>query len=389
MPNPPADAASAQRRVFAIFFLYAFGLGGLFPRLADVQRQMDASEGALGLALIGLSTGTLISLSFAGPAIERLGVRRAMQVLLPLLPLLMALASWATGPLALYLGLVPVGLVIGATELVVNLEADRVEHRFGKRIMNRAHAFWSLGFFAAGAIGAALSQADWSPQRHLLVVVPLVLLASVVLLRRFEAAAPRAQASNGDHPAPPRLARPSAAILGLMLLTLPAMLMEGAAGDWSAIYMRDTFAALPFTAGAAVAISALAQAAGRFVADVQVERHGPVRVAQFCQALLALGGLVVALAPNVGLALTGFVLMALGTSVMFPLAMSAAAQRSDRPAAINVASLAQTAFVVFLLGPPLLGQMAQHLGLRWVYALALPLVMLAWPRNADLSPVRS
>ena len=389
MPNPPADAASAQRRVFAIFFLYAFGLGGLFPRLADVQRQMDASEGALGLALIGLSTGTLISLSFAGPAIERLGVRRAMQVLLPLLPLLMALASWATGPLALYLGLVPVGLVIGATELVVNLEADRVEHRFGKRIMNRAHAFWSLGFFAAGAIGAALSQADWSPQRHLLVVVPLVLLASVVLLRRFEAAAPRPQASNGDPPAPPRLARPSAAILGLMLLTLPAMLMEGAAGDWSAIYMRDTFAALPFTAGAAVAISALAQAAGRFVADVQVERHGPVRVAQFCQALLALGGLVVALAPNVGLALTGFVLMALGTSVMFPLAMSAAAQRSDRPAAINVASLAQTAFVVFLLGPPLLGQMAQHLGLRWVYALALPLVLLAWPRSADLSPVRS
>ena len=174
-----------------------------------------------------------------------------------------------------------------------------------------------------------------------------------------------------------------------MLLTLPAMLMEGAAGDWSAIYMRDTFAALPFTAGAAVAISALAQAAGRFVADVQVERHGPVRVAQFCQVLLALGGLVLALAPNVGLALTGFVLMALGTSVMFPLAMSAAAQRSDRPAAVNVASLAQTAFVVFLLGPPLLGQMAQHLGLRWVYALALPLVLLAWPRNADLSPGKS
>ena len=87
MPNLPADATAAQRRVFALFFLYAFGLGGLFPRLADVQRQMDASEGALGLALIGLSTGTLISLSFAGPAIERLGVRRAMQVLLPLLPL--------------------------------------------------------------------------------------------------------------------------------------------------------------------------------------------------------------------------------------------------------------------------------------------------------------
>ncbi len=381
-----ALAAAARRRVFAMFFLYAFGMGGLFPRLADMQRQLGVSEGALGLALIGLSSGTLISLSFAGPVAARLGGRRALQLLLPLLPLLMALASWAKGPLALYLALLPVGLVIGATELVVNLEADRVEHRFGRRIMNRAHAFWSLGFCAAGGVGAALSQAGWSPQRHLLAVVPLVLLASLVLLRRFEAAAPREQGQAGEPSAAPRFARPSGAILGLMLLTLPAMLMEGATGDWSAIYMRDTFAALPFTAGAAVTVSALAQAAGRFVADAQVERHGPVRIARLCQALLAAGALVVALAPDVALALAGFALMALGTSVMFPLAMSAAAQRRDRPAAANVAALAQTAFVVFLLGPPLLGQLAQHLGLRWVYAVALPLVALAWPRCAELAP---
>jgi len=66
-----------------------------------------------------------------------------------------------------------------------------------------------------------------------------------------------------------------------------------------------------------------------------------------------------------------------GTSVMFPLAMSAAAQRTDRPAATNVAALAQISFVSFLLGPPLLGFVAEHLGIRWTFGLGLPLVVLS------------
>jgi MFS family permease len=69
--------------------------------------------------------------------------------------------------------------------------------------------------------------------------------------------------------------------------------------------------------------------------------------------------------------------MGVGTSVMFPLAMSAAAQRTDRPAATNVAALAQISFVSFLLGPPLLGFVAEHLGIRWTFGLGLPLLLLS------------
>ena len=363
-----------QTRVFAAFFIYSFSLGGIFPRLGDLQRAMGIAEGALGLALIGTAVGTLISLSFASRILDRVGYRPALLSLTPVLALLFAVASFAGGPLALFLSLVPAGLCIGAIEVIVNLEADRVEHQTGRRIMNRAHAFWSIGFFSAGLIGAGASQAGLSPQFHLLLMVPLVLAATLLLLGRYEAA-PHRSGANTDTAA--HFARPTWPILVLVAVTLSALVLEGAGAEWSSIYMRDVFGAAPFVAGSAVAIGAFAQATTRFFADRFVERHSPVVVARVLLLVLGAGALTVFAAPTSAAALLGFGLMGVGTSAIFPLAMSAAAQRTDRPAATNVAALAQISFVAFLLGPPLLGFVAQHWGIRWSFGLGLPLVALS------------
>jgi MFS family permease len=363
-----------HRRVFAAFFLYAFALGGLYPRLAELQRSMQLSEGELGLGLIGVASGTLVSLSFAGRLIERVGHRMTLLVLIPAVPLFYALAAHASGALALFLCLLPAGLCIGAIELVVNLEADRVEHQGGRRIMNRSHAFWSFGFFGAGLLGALAARVGISPQWHLAGIVPLVALLILLLLGGFEAA-PQRSGSN-DEPAH-HFARPTLAIGALVLFSLSGLVLEGAGIDWSAIYMRDVFAAVPFISGLAVAIGAFAQGAARYVADRFVERHSPLVIARTLLGVLGLGTLMVTFAPAQPVALLGFALMGVGTSVMFPLAMSAAAQRTDRPAATNVAALAQISFVSFLLGPPLLGFVAEHWGIRWTFGLGLPLVLLS------------
>ena len=360
-----------QTRVFAAFFLYSFSLGGIFPRLGDLQRAMGIAEGALGLALIGTAVGTLISLTFAGRLLDRVGYRPALLALTPMLALVFALASFASRPLFLFLALVPAGLCIGAIEVIVNLEADRVEHHSGRRIMNRAHAFWSIGFFSAGLIGAGLSQAGLSPQVHMLLMVPLVLASTLLLLGRYEAAPHRSGAHAGTAA---RFARPTWPILVLVALTLSALVLEGAGAEWSTIYMRDVFGAAPFVAGSAVAIGAFTQAVTRFFADSFVERFSPVGVARVLLLVLGTGALMVFAAPSGAVALLGFAVMGVGTSAIFPLAMSAAAQRTDRPAATNVAALAQISFVAFLLGPPLLGFVAEHWGIRWSFGLGLPLV---------------
>lgn len=373
-------------RVFGAFFIYSFCMGSLFPRLPAIQEAMGVGEGALGLALIGSACGTLVSLTFSGRIIEAIGYRRTLLCAIPLLSVFYAIAAWAQSPLAFFLLLVPVGLMIGAIEIIINIEADRVEHAIGKRIMNRAHGFWSLGFFAAGLLGSTIAQTGLDPHWHLMLMIPIIVVATLVILGRFQPAEHRIPATADEAP---RFARPTLPILSLVSVCLAAMVLEGAGIDWSAIYMRDIFAAEPFWSGIAVATVAGSMAVTRFFADGFVDRHSPVTVARALLAILACGSLLTFFAPTAAFAYLGFVLIGIGSSALFPLAMSAAAQLTDRPAALNVAALAQISFTAFLLGPPLLGFVAEHFGIRWTFGLGFPLVLLGFATAHVLAPRRA
>lgn len=372
-----------QIRIYAAFFVYSLALGGIYPRIGDIQLAMGIAEGQLGLALIGLGAGTLLSLTFASPLLDRAGYKNTMTIGIVLLGLVMAAATFMPAPLFLFLTLLAAGLVIGGIEVVINVEADRVEHLVGRRIMNRCHAFWSFGFFAAGMVGAAAKQAGISPQMHLMGMVPIILVGVVLFLGRLSPAAARAVVENE---APPKFAVPTLGVLALVAFTLSGTILEGAAADWSVIFMRDIFEVAPFINGMAFAVGAFGQAVARYFADGIISRFGQIRVARVLVLTLGAGALLVTTAAHPAIALLGFAFMGIGSSAMFPLAISAAAQRTDRPAAINVAALAQTAFVAFLLGPPLLGYVAEHFGIRISFAVCLPFIVLSWFAVRALNP---
>jgi MFS family permease len=362
-------------RVFAAFAVYSFCMGNIFPRFPDIQHSMGVPEGALGLGLIGTPIGTLISLTFATPLLERIGYRRALLGLIPLLAMFYAIASMAPNPVAFFFLLLPAGLSIGCIEMIINLEADRTEHLIGRRIMNRAHGFWSLGFFFAGLVGGFVAQLGVPAPIHLFLIVPFAIVGVVLILGRFDPAPMRA---GGSTDAAPRFAAPTLGIMALVAVTLAAMVMEGAYMDWSAIFMTKIFVSSPLLAGLAVALGAGAQAITRLFADSFVERYSPTTVARTLLSIVGVGVVLVFFAPTEWVALLGFVLLGIGTSAIFPLAMSAAAQRTDRPAAINVAALAQTSFVTFLVAPPVLGFIAEHFGIRWSFGIGLPFVVLSF-----------
>lgn len=371
---PAGFTLTPARRVFAAFAVYSFSMGNIFPRLPDVRAAMDVGEGALGLGLIGAPAGTLLALTFAGPVLERIGFRRAVLATIPAVAFFYAIAVHAPTPLMLFLLLFPVGLAIGCVEIMLNVEADRVEHLSGYRIMNRAHGFWSLGFFIAGLFGAAMAGIGISPQLHLGMVFPIAALAVWGLLRNYQPAPPRPGLVTGPGP---RFAAPTGPIMVLVAVTLSAMLMEGASIDWSAIYMRDIFAVSPFVAGLGVAAFAFFHAGMRFVADDLLERTSPSGLARTLLFILLIGSVMVTLSPAPWISLVGFALMGLGSSTIFPQAMSAAAQRTDRSAVVNIAALAQISFMVFLVGPPLLGIVAEHWGIRTSFGIGIPLILLS------------
>ncbi len=371
-----------HHRIFAGFFLHAVAMGSIFPRMADVKQNMGVGDQTLGLSLIGVPAGTMLALTFAAPWVERFGFRRTILAAIPCVAIGYALAVHAISPPLFFLALLPIGFLIGCIEIVLNTEADRVEHLMGRRIMNRAHSFWSFGFFGAGLAGAAMAQANISPQLGLALIAPAIAIGVTVFLGKFEHSPTRI--AEGDI-ARPKFALPSLAILSLVAVTISAMLMEGAGIDWSAIYMQSMFASGPFVVGIAVATVALSQAVTRFFADAYIETHSPETVSRILSGVLFAGTVVVFLAINPALSLLGFALIGIGNSAMFPLAVSAAAQMTDRPSAINVASMVQTSFMIFLLGPPLLGTLGQHFGTPWIYGVGAPLAILSWFTASTLS----
>lgn len=377
----------AHFRVFAAFFIYSFSLGGFYPRLPEIQARLGVQEGALGLGLIGIATGTLISLTFIAPKLERFGYRRVLLTMMPLVSVGMWAASLAIEAWVMFVGLMITGLVIGCVETLVNVEADRVEHQMKRRIMNRAHGFWSFGFFAAGALSALLARWAWTPQQQLALSVFLVLVLVPVFLSGYQAAPARPTQSE-DHPSP-RWATPTREIWLLVSVCASALLLEGAGFDWSAIFMRDAFSSGPSQAALAVSVVAFAQGITRFNADAFIQRFGVTKVARTLLSLLLLGNVMVVLAQEPVLAMLGFAMLGVGSSAIFPLAISAAAQRHDRPAAVNVSALAQNGFIIFLLAPPLLGYVAEHAGVRVAFAVCIPFVVLSLLNSRALEPEKS
>jgi len=213
---------SAKFSVYFSFFIYSAALGAMFPRLGDLQLNMGISESTLGFALVGLPFGAQIALMFGGRVLEFLGYRKVILLGIPLMGLSEVAASTASTPLLFFMYLIVGGLGIGVVEVAVNLEADRVEHQMGHRIMNRSHAFWSFGFFTAGFIGAAISQWGIDVTYHLAGFVIVTSMVTFVVLRNYEAA-PSRQLSEGTSST---FVRPTKGIMMIVAFTLSAMLLE-------------------------------------------------------------------------------------------------------------------------------------------------------------------
>ena len=363
-----------QRNIYFSFFIYSFCLGVFFPRIGDLQNQMGIGETTLGLTLLGPAIGVQISLLFADKIFSLLGFRLVMCLGVPILGLALVCSSLTFKPFIFFISLMLGGFAIGILEVAVNLEADRIEYKISKKIMNRSHSFWSLGFFCSGLTGALFSQMKVSPFVNFSLSLFLGTFLTILFCSKYIPADERPNSSVNNS----LFVKPTKAVLALVVLTLSPMLLESASIDWSVIYMRDIFFTPPFINGLAIVMVALTQFSVRYYADQYVEIYGSEKVSKISVVAMLIGVISVCFSNSQYLSLVGFAFIGGGSAVIFPLAMSAAAQKTDRPAAINVASLAQISFLVFLLAPPILGFIAENFGIRISFGIGLPLVIVSW-----------
>lgn len=374
-----------QRLTMLIFFLQPIAFGAWLPRIPEVQQGLDLGPAGLAVTLLGLPCGTLLTLPFAGPLVGRIGPRIAILIGMVLYSLAVCLPALAPSPQLLFVALMAAGSSLSFVELGLNVQADAVEKGSGAVIMTTSHGCWSVGIMTGSLIGSGLAALGLAPAWAIAAVAVVILPVALLVATRLPVYPASVAAGTEQRSA---WALPSWTLLGICCFVFGITMTEGAMADWSAIFLRDALGAQGGAVGLGYAVFAGMVAAGRFGGDTLKRRFGTVMTARICGVLALAGAGVLFVAPSEAVALVGFAIIGVGVSVGFPLAVTAAASIGDRAASANVAILSFVALLGFLVGPPVIGFVAEHFDMRVGIACLIPVLLVSLLLTGRLVPAK-
>ena len=366
-----AASVGRLRAALTVFFaLDGFVFAGWVVRIPAVKAQVHASASALGLALLGVSAGAVVTMLVTGRLCRRFGNHPVTVVCAVLLSLSLVLPPLTRSAAALGGVLLVFGAAYGGLNVAMNSAAVDVVAALGRPVMPGFHAAFSLGGVLGSGAGSLVA-GHLTVTRHLgaLAVVGLLVTtcAGRTVLRHpapLPAYPPRVPAGGRTAAGAGNAWRPDGRTRGLVvvfgLIALCTAYGEGALADWGALHLQQDLAAAPGVAATGYGVFALAMTVGRASGSTLLERLGrtPTLVAGGCTA--AVGMLLGSLAPSLWAALLGFGIAGLGLANIFPVAM-------DRAGALagpsGVATASTLGYAGMLLGPPAIGFMADWFSL--------------------------
>jgi MFS family permease len=351
------------RIALTVFFaLDGFVFAGWVVRIPAIKEQTGASASALGLALLGVSAGAVITMVITGRLCRRFGSHRVTVVCAVLLSLTIALpplthSAWALGAV-----LFAFGMAYGGINVAFNSAAVDLVRALRRPIMPSFHAAFSLGGMIGAGLGGLVAGV-LSPTRHLLGLTVIGLLVTAFAGRTLLRLRPPTAPQSAPSPKPD-VRRQNTRSRGLVvvfgLIALCTAYGEGAMADWSALHLEQDLGATPGAAAVGYSCFALAMTIGRLTGTRLLERLGQTRTLVTGGATAAVGMLLGALAPSLWAALLGFVITGLGLANLFPVAV----ERAGTLAGPDGVALASTlGYGGMLLGPPAIGFMADWLSL--------------------------
>ena len=348
----------ARLAVAIIFCLNGLALANWIARIPDVKQQLGLSDQRLGLVLLCVAAGALVAQPTVGWLIGRVGSRRMTTVMLIGFCLSIVLPGMAADMLLLMGALFIFGACNGGLDVAMNAQAALVEQRYARPIMTSFHGLWSIGGLVGASIGGLIATQGVSVRAHLFGVAIVAVIIAVLATRWLVVD------DDVRHEAGPSFALPPRALVLLGLIAFGVLFCEGAIADWSAVYLRESLHSSPAIAATGFAVFSLLMAAGRLTGDALALRLGPALVVRGGGALVALG-IGVAIVSDVPLiAIVGFGMIGAGLACSFPLILSAAARTPRVAANTAIAAMATVGYTGFLIGPPLIGTVAEAVTLR-------------------------
>ncbi len=339
----------------AFFFVGGFGTASWAPLVPLLKARLDVAEDVLGLLLLCIGIGSLLTMPIAGFLAGRFGCRRVLAVDSVVFAALLILLAVVGDIHFAVPALLAFGAAMGILDVTVNIHAVRVEQLLKKRLMSGMHALWSMG----GFLGAGLFTV-W----HSLGLTALGATAcSSTLMVILTLAFMRFLLAGRSEPGGKKLAVPRGIVVFIALVAGISFLVEGAVMDWSGVFLTEVRSMDMSLAGTGFASFSAAMLLMRLLGDAIVNRVGARRVVLAGSIIAITGFLIVILSPAGKLLFLGFFAIGFGCANIVPIFFSLMGRQRDMPLNAAVSSVSTFGYLGVLMGPAAIGFIAHSTSL--------------------------
>lgn len=361
--SPQVSKLQARIAVSVFFFCQGFCFATWASRIPDIKTAMHLNEAALGTILLGLPIGQLLTMPFSGRAVTRFGAKPVLRIAIIGYALALTNMALAQAPWQLGLCLFLFGVAGNLCNISVNTQGINAEVLFGRPIMSSFHGVWSTAGFTGAITGLLMMKFKVPPLIHFWTVAAFVILISL-LFSRYLLLTPVSKSAASFR----RLRMPDGLLLQLGIIAFCCLSCEGCMFDWSGVYFKEVVHAQGPLVSLGYASFMIMMATGRFVGDKLAAKFSRKKMVQVSGVLIFSGMMFAVLFPFLATATIGFLVVGFGVSSIIPLLYSTAG-RADLGVSkgIAIATVSGIGFLGFLMGPPLIGYIAQLAGLKYSF----------------------
>ena len=349
--------------VSAFFFFQGLSFATWASRIPDIKNALHLTDGALGSILLALPLGQMTMMLFSGQIVTHFSSKKVLTFAVILYSFGLTNMGLTQEPWQLAVALYFFGLSGNLCNISVNTQGLNVERLYGKSIMSSFHGVWSAAGVAGALIGFVMVHFQVSVYHHFWIVA-LIAWANVLFnAKKLSLDAPH------THTVKKKIfMKPERVLVQLGIIGFCCMAAEGAMFDWSGVYFRDVVKAKGALSIAGYASFMLMMASGRFLGDRVISSIGRKQTIQISGMLICFGLLLAVVFPYLIPSLIGFMMVGLGVSTIVPSVYSLAGTKASVPPSIALAMVSSVSYLGFLIGPPMIGYIAEIAGLRGSYA---------------------
>ena len=366
----------ARLGVTLSFLCLGFSAGNYVSRIPDLKSKLDLSNSQLGICLLMMSIGVLTALGPIGRFAAKYGSSKTLKIATAALIFVQPFVGITNSVFTLSFVLFLFGMTVASQDVSMNTHGVTLEQKAGLRFMSRFHAFWSVGCLVGSIFGGLFAQAEITIFLHLIVVSIVLTIVTVLSSRLLLPGDADMHVYSEEQKVKKK--RP-ALILIMGFLGMAASVGEGSTGDWGGVLARETFGASHFVSTIPFIAFSFTMVIGRFFGDQLATKFGPNRILKIGGFIGGSGlaaGLIVG---GTGGVIFGWLLYGAALSAVIPLLFSAAGSMANKrfEGSISpseaIAMISGISYFGFIVGPPLMGFLADEVSLRW--AMLVPAVL--------------